>query len=288
MQISTQYHLHDNHVIMITSFVMHENTTESNIISKPIQKTDKRIVFDLMIIKNNVLVFYSLETMSKITPFIRCESNAAELAEYYLSIFTESKLCDQNPIVTTIEIYGQTMGFINGGPHTKPNPSISFSLWIKDKALCDTLRSKLSDGGMALMPYDTYERSPAYGRCNDKYGVSRQVMLDDRAETTTNAMIPSMMFIGANNGKTKEAMDYYCSIFPNSAVDFTRPYGENAMGENPENLNHAEFKLSGQQFIAMDSGMEHKFQFDDGVSLSISCDGQEEVDHFWNHFVNDG
>lgn len=226
--------------------------------------------------------------MSKITPFIRCESNAAELAEYYLSIFTESKLCDQNPIVTTIEIYGQTMGFINGGPHTKPNPSISFSLWIKDKALCDTLRSKLSDGGMALMPYDTYERSPAYGRCNDKYGVSRQVMLDDRAETTTNAMIPSMMFIGANNGKTKEAMDYYCSIFPNSAVDFTRPYGENAMGENPENLNHAEFKLSGQQFIAMDSGMEHKFQFDDGVSLSISCDGQEEVDHFWNHFVNDG
>ena len=226
--------------------------------------------------------------MSKITPFIRCESNAAELAAYYLSIFPESTLCDQHAIVTTIEIFGQTLGFINGGVHAKPNPSISFSLWIKDKALCDALRNKLSDDGQVMMEYQAYERSPAYGRCNDKYGVSRQVMLDDRAETTTNAMIPSMMFIGANNGKTKEAMDYYCSLFPSSAIDFTRPYGENAMGENPEHLNHAEFKLSGQQFIAMDSGMNHAFQFDDGVSLSISCDGQEEVDHYRNHFVQDG
>jgi predicted 3-demethylubiquinone-9 3-methyltransferase (glyoxalase superfamily) len=225
--------------------------------------------------------------MSKITPFVRCESNAAELAAYYLSIFPESKLCDQNAIVTTIEIFGQTLGFINGGVHAKPNPSISFSLRIKDKELCAMLRNKLSDGGIALMPYDGYERSPAYGRCNDKYGVSRQVMRDNREETKNNAMIPSMMFIGANNGKTKEAMDYYCSLFPKSSIDFTRPYGENEMGENPENLNHAEFKLSGQQFIAMDSGGEHKFQFDEGVSLSISCDGQEEVDHFWNHFVND-
>lgn len=225
--------------------------------------------------------------MSKITPFVRCESNAAELAAYYLSIFPGSTLVEKNDIVVTIEIRGQTLGFINGGPHAKPTPTISLSLRIKDKALCDTLRKKLSDGWQVMMEYQSYERSPAYGRCNDKFGVSRQVMRDDRAETKNNAMIPSMMFIGANNGKTKEAMDYYCSIFPHSAIHFTRPYGENEFGENPEHLNHAEFTLSGQQFIAMDSGMEHKFQFDDGVSLSISCDGQEEVDHFWNHFIND-
>jgi predicted 3-demethylubiquinone-9 3-methyltransferase (glyoxalase superfamily) len=226
--------------------------------------------------------------MSKITPFVRCESNAAELAAYYLSIFPESKLCKQNDIVVTIEIFGQTLGFINGGPHAKPNPSISLSLWIKDQALCEMLRSKLSDGGQVMMEYQAYERSPAYGRCNDKYGVSRQVMRDNRAETSTHAMVPSMMFIGTNNGKTKEAMDYYCSIFPNSAVDFTRPYGENEFGENPEHLNHAEFKLSGQQFIAMDSGMNHKFQFDDGVSLAVSCDGQEETDYYREKLIADG
>lgn len=139
-----------------------------------------------------------------------------------------------------------------------------------------------------MMEYAEYDRSPAYGRCNDKYGVSRQVMYDNREHTTANALVPSLMFTGANNGKTKEAMEYYTSLFPDNKIDFTRPYGENAMGENPEYLSHAEFKLDGQQFIAMDSGMDHKFSFDDGVSLSISCDGQEEVDHYRNHFVNDG
>lgn len=139
-----------------------------------------------------------------------------------------------------------------------------------------------------MMEYAAYERSPAYGRCNDKYGVSRQVMFDNRENTTEHALVPSLMFTGTNNGKTKEAMEYYTSLFPKSGVDFTRAYGENTMGENPEHLNHAEFKLSSQQFIAMDSGLDHKFGFDDGVSLSISCDDQEEVDHYRNHFVNDG
>jgi predicted 3-demethylubiquinone-9 3-methyltransferase (glyoxalase superfamily) len=226
--------------------------------------------------------------MSKITPFVWCESNAAELADFYLSIFPDSKQTEQNPIVTTIEIRGQTMGFINGGVHAKPNPSISFSLWIKEKDLCDTIRSKLSDGGQVMMDYQAYERSPAYGRCNDKFGVSRQVMRDNRAETTTHAMIPSLMFVGENNGKTKEAMDFYCTIFPDSGIDFTRPYGENEAGENPEHLNHAEFKLAGQQFIAMDSGMEHAFQFDDGVSLLVECDGQEEVDYYREKLTADG
>lgn len=139
-----------------------------------------------------------------------------------------------------------------------------------------------------MMDYQSYERSPAYGRCNDKYGVSRQVMYDNREETSEHALIPSIMFIGANNGKTMEAMQYYSSFFPGSKIDFTWEYGENTMGENPANLNHAEFKLCGQQFIAMDSGMDHKFSLDDGVSLMISCDGQEEVDFYWNHFVDDG
>lgn len=94
-----------------------------------------------------------------------------------------------------------------------------------------------------MMEYAKYDRSPAYGRCNDKYGVSRQVMYDDRENTTEHALIPSLMFTGANNGKTKQAMEYYTSLFPNSGIDFTRAYGENAMGENPEHLNHAEFKL---------------------------------------------
>ena len=38
----------------------------------------------------------------------------------------------------------------------------------------------------------------------------------------------------------------------------------------------------------MDSAADHKFRFDDGVSLCINCDGQEEVDHYWDKIVSDG
>ena len=98
-------------------------------------------------------------------------------------------------------------------------------------------------------------------------------------------MIPTLMFVGNNTGKATEAMKLYTSLFPGSKIDFTRPYGTNQMGEDPEHLSHAEFKLCGQQFIAMDSAQKHAFQFDDGVSLMIACDGQAEVDYYREHIV---
>ena len=78
-------------------------------------------------------------------------------------------------------------------------------------------------------------------------------MFDDRKESTSNALIPSLMFVGENAGKALEAMNLYTSLFPASKIVNTWPYGENAMGENPTHLNHAEFTLVNQMFIAMDS-----------------------------------
>lgn len=227
---------------------------------------------------------------NKITPMLRCESNAHELATHYCDIFPGATITKTNPVVTTFEIFGQTLSTINGWPHPEGviNPSISFSLWIKDKEQTKVLWDKLSEWGSVLMPFDAYDRSPSYGWCNDKYGVSRQVMYDDRTETDKNALIPSLMFTGVNNGKTQEAMELYTKIFPASKIDFSRAYGENAMWENPAHLNHAEFTLVNQQFIAMDSGMDHKFQFNDGVSLSVSCADQAEVDAYREALIADG
>jgi predicted 3-demethylubiquinone-9 3-methyltransferase (glyoxalase superfamily) len=69
-----------------------------------------------------------------------------------------------------------------------------------------------------MMEFNEYPWSKAYGRCNDKYGVSRQVMYYDPSDNTQNKLIPSLMFTGANNGKAKEAMDLYTSLFPASAI----------------------------------------------------------------------
>ena len=35
-------------------------------------------------------------------------------------------------------------------------------------------------------------------------------------------------------------------------------------------------------FAAMDSALEHRFAFNEAVSLLIPCETQEEIDHFWS------
>lgn len=224
----------------------------------------------------------------KITPMIRSTANGKSQVEYYCSIFPDAKITKTNSFVATFEIYGQTLATLNGGenPQGKLNPSISFSLRIKDKDETKRIRDLLADGGSVLMPFQEYVWSPAYGRCNDKYGVSRQVMYDNRPETNANALIPSLMYTGANNGKAREAMEFYTNLFPASKIDFVWPY-EEGQWETVGNIAHAEFKLVNQQFIAQESGMDHKFSFNDGISLSVSYADQAEVDKYRNALVSD-
>ena len=225
----------------------------------------------------------------KITPFIRCIDHAKEQVDYYMSIFPDAKITKSNPIVTGFEIFWQSLATIQWGKNDNAtlNLIISFSLWIKDKELTKTIRDKLVDGGTVMMPFDEYSRSPAYGRCNDKYGVSRQVMYDNREETTEHALIPSLLFVGENNGKAQEAMDLYTSIFPASKIDFVRKYQE-WENDTVGNIAHADCTLVNQQFIMADSGLNHQFQFNDGISLMVSCKDQAEVDHYRDALIADG
>lgn len=228
---------------------------------------------------------------NKITPMIRCTDNGAKIAEYYTNIFPDAKITKTNSIVTTFEIFGQSLATINGGPHPEgtPNPSISFSLWVRDKGLTKTIRDKLSDGGNVMMEYSSYPRSEAYGWCNDKYGVSRQVMYDNCEEHTTHTLIPSLMFVWSNAGRCDEAMKFYTSIFPASELKESNIY---RYGPNEQDIegrvNHAEFRLVNQLFIAMESWLDHKFNFNDGISLSIACKDQEEIDYYWDKLTADG
>lgn len=46
------------------------------------------------------------------------------------------------------------------------------------------------------------------------------------------------------------------------------------------------YMLDGQEFLALNGGPV--FKFSEAVSLSVSCDTQEEIDYFWNTFVKNG
>jgi predicted 3-demethylubiquinone-9 3-methyltransferase (glyoxalase superfamily) len=88
------------------------------------------------------------------------------------------------------------------------------------------------------------------------------------------------------DGNAKEAVDYYVSVFPNSAVTSTEYYPKTAEeGLADFQLDMAgkelviQFELNGQAFAAINAGPE--FKFSEAISFSIACEDQDEIDHYW-------
>jgi len=78
----------------------------------------------------------------------------------------------------------------------------------------------------------------------------------------------------------KDALEFYAGIFKNSKVNssFVMP--------GNDKLLHASFTLDGQEFMAMDGGESFSFAF--GASMFVSCEGQEEVDYYWDKLSEGG
>lgn len=77
------------------------------------------------------------------------------------------------------------------------------------------------------------------------------------------------------DNQAQEAANLYVSLFPNSRIlDIQRvPSGPGADGAI------VEFELDGQRMIAFDGGP--MFEFTEAVSFVVSCETQEEIDHYW-------
>ena len=78
--------------------------------------------------------------------------------------------------------------------------------------------------------------------------------------------------------QAEEAMNFYTSIFKNSAVHGVSRYGEGGPA-HAGSVMVASFTLEGQQFTALNGG-PHQI-FNNGVSFVVHCASQEEVDYFW-------
>ncbi len=221
----------------------------------------------------------------KIYPCLWFNQNAHEAAKFYCSVFKDAKIIEENNFVSNWESQGQRFMCLNGGPEFKMNPSISFFTHFDSKEEIDEAWAKLSEGGMVMMPLDKYPWSERYGFVQDKYGACWQLYTGDFA-SVKQKFVPSFMFVGEQHGRAKEAIAHYTSIFPNSKVEGILEYepGEDLAGT----VKHAQFILDGYVFMAMDSGMNHHFQFNEGVSVSILCDDQAQVDHYWSRLTDGG
>src|SRR5438105_12390527 len=115
--------------------------------------------------------------MPKLTPHLWFDKEAKPAAEFYTSIFPNSKITSSTVLRNTpsgdcdlvsFEIGGQPFMAISAGPYFKFNPSTSFILNFNPsrdpqaKASLDAAWQKLSDGGSPLMPLDKYPFSERY------------------------------------------------------------------------------------------------------------------------------
>lgn len=223
-----------------------------------------------------------------IFPCLWYDGNAKESAEFYTETFG-GKITVNSPMVVTIEVFGQKMMLLNGGPMFQKNASISFMVLCETEEEVVKYWSKLSENGIVLMELGEYPWSKKYGWVRDKFGVTWQVYLGEKQGE--QKIIPTLMFIHGNNGKAMEAMQLYTKIFPNSKIGSVLKYGEgigNETHEIPENVQHAHFILNNYSFFCMDNSYNHQFDFSEGISIVVMTNNQEETDHLWNSLTENG
>ena len=120
--------------------------------------------------------------MQKITPCLWYEGKAEEAANFYTSIFKNSKIIETSRydeasatvsgmpagsvLTVSFELNGQSFIALNGGPIFKLTEAVSFMIDCKDQEEVDYYWSKLTEGGSESV----------CGWLKDKYGLSWQVV----------------------------------------------------------------------------------------------------------------
>ena len=99
--------------------------------------------------------------------------------------------------------------------------------------------------------------------------------------STAKNITPFLWF----DGKAEEAVNLYVSIFEGSEIGGITRYGPG--GPGPEGtVMTVEFRLRGQDYIALNGGPE--FKFTEAISFLVNCETQEEVDKFWEKLSEGG
>ena len=110
-------------------------------------------------------------------PCLWFNGNARAAADFYCSIFPNSKLISDSGLVVYFELNGQLFMGLTGGDKFKFNEAVSFVITCSDQAEIDHYWYKLiADGGNESM----------CGWCKDKFGVSWQVVPSVLGELMSN------------------------------------------------------------------------------------------------------
>jgi len=115
--------------------------------------------------------------MPKITPFLWFDTQAEEAANFYVSLFPNSKITSLSRypeggprpagmcMTVSFNLDGQDFTALNGGPHYKLDNAVSFVIPAKDQAETDYYYDALLEGGT----------EHACGWVQDRFGQAWQI-----------------------------------------------------------------------------------------------------------------
>ena len=115
--------------------------------------------------------------MPKITPFLWFDHQAEDAANFYVSIFPNSKILGMSRVppgapgevgavqTVTFVIDGQEVTALNGGSYQTLDEAFSFTVHCKDQAEVDDYWDALSEGG----------KTSVCGWTKDRFGLSWQI-----------------------------------------------------------------------------------------------------------------
>ncbi|MEQ8219934.1 MAG: VOC family protein [Arenibacter sp.] len=103
---------------------------------------------------------------NQVYPCLWFDGQAKAAAEFYCSIFSNSKIIEENPLVVKWILNGQQFMGLNGGPLYKFSPANSYVIECETQKEIDHYWNELGKDGI-------------YNQCgwlNDQFGVSWQVV----------------------------------------------------------------------------------------------------------------
>jgi predicted 3-demethylubiquinone-9 3-methyltransferase (glyoxalase superfamily) len=104
---------------------------------------------------------------NQIFPCLWFDGNAKEAAEFYCTVFNNSKIIDDTPMVVTFELNGSKFMGLNGGPKFKFDEAVSFVVNCDTQEQIDYYWDKLTANG---------GQESRCGWLKDKFGVSWQII----------------------------------------------------------------------------------------------------------------